>query len=178
MKTRIFSIMDTTKKKTGVVVLCIVLIAIIGVGTAFATKVASPKEATAMNTGTDEANQPVEKFNIKEILNMGNYSKFLKVENDTVKYYYDDHWVRVLYDENNQDAKMINENAKSILYLNAVEDKDVLDKGAPIYLKTVRNKDTKKIEKLVEMSEDEAWDILNGADDSTVCMSRTPFDKN
>jgi hypothetical protein len=37
MKTRIFSIMDTTKKKAGITVLCIALITTIGAGIVFAT---------------------------------------------------------------------------------------------------------------------------------------------
>jgi beta-lactamase regulating signal transducer with metallopeptidase domain len=178
MKNRISSIMDTSKKKAGVVVLCVALIAIIGAGTAFAINATSPKEVAATNTGTDAENPPAGKLNIKETFNMENYSEFLKVENDSVKYYYDGHWVRSLYDENNPDARLINEGAKSIIYFNAVEDKDVSGKGTPIYLKTVRNKDTNKIEKLVEMSEDEAWKILNGTNDSIINMARTPSDEN
>ena len=47
MKTRIFSIMDTTKKKAGVVVLCVVLVAIVGTGVALAAYAAdsTPKSA-------------------------------------------------------------------------------------------------------------------------------------
>ncbi len=178
MKNRISSIMDTSKKKAGVVVLCVTLIAIIGAGTAFAINSASPKEVAAANAGTDIVNPPAGELNIKETFNIGNYSEFLKVENDSVRYYYNGHWVRSLYDENNPDARLINEKARSIIYFNAVEDKDISGKGTPIYLKTVRNKDTNKIEKLVEMSEDEAWEILNGADESIINMARTPFDKN
>lgn len=179
MKNRITSIMDTKKKKGGIVILCVVLIAIIGDGTVFAINnaiIASPKEVTDANTGIGTANLAAKKLNIKEAYNMDNYSEFLKVENDSVRYYYDGHWVRSLYDENNPDAQLISENAKSIIYFNAVEDKDVLGKGTPIYLKTVRNKDTNKIEKLVEMSEDEAWEILNSTDDSVVQMVLNPIE--
>ena len=57
------------------------------------------------------------------------------------QYYYNGCWVRSVYDENNQ-----------ILYFNAVEDKDVVDKGTPLYLQTVRNTVTNEVEKLVEMT--------------------------
>ena len=181
MKNRIISIMDTKKKKGGIIILCVVLIAIIGTGTVFAINnatITSPKEVMNANAGTGTANLAVKNFNINEAYNMGNYSEFLKVENDSVRYYYDGYWVRSLYDENNPDAQLISENAKSIIYFNAVEDKDILGKGTPIYLKTVRNKDTNEIEKLVEMSEEEAWKILNGSDDSIVQMARTSLNDN
>jgi bla regulator protein BlaR1 len=178
MKTRIYSIMDTTKKKAGVVVLCAALIAIIGTGTVFAVAAASPKEMTAANTGADAVNPPAEKLNMKETFNMDNYSEFLQVKNDAVKYYYHGHWVFSLYDENNEDAKLINEKAKSIIYENAMEDKDVKDKGTPVYLKTVRNKETNKIEKLVEMPADEAWKIINSSDDKIIRMARTPSENS
>ncbi|ADY55712.1 transcriptional regulator, AsnC family [Syntrophobotulus glycolicus DSM 8271] len=67
---------------------------------------------------------------------------------------------------------------KSIIYENAMEDKDVKGKGTPVYLKTVRNKETNKIEKLVEMSGDEAWEKINSTDDRIIQMVRTPWDKN
>lgn len=47
------------------------------------------------------------------------------------------------------------ENTRSIIYFNAMEDKNASDKGTPIYLRTLRNKEANNIKKLVEMSEDE-----------------------
>lgn len=137
MKTRIFSIMDTTKKKAGITVLCIALITTIGAGIVFAT-----------------GSQKDEPINQATSPSMDDYSKFLtKVENDQLQYYYNDCWVRSLYDENA-------DNAKPILYFNAVEDQDVLGKGTPVYLKASRNKETNEIEKLVEMSEDEVFQLM------------------
>jgi beta-lactamase regulating signal transducer with metallopeptidase domain len=175
---RIVSIMKM--KKTSIAGIFLAFVLVIGTAIAFATNATDkvPVGAPESNISlSGSGSSPAKKLNIKETYNMGNYSEFLKVENDSVKYYYDGQWVRSLYDENNQDAKIINANAKSIIYFNALEDKDVLDKGTPIYLKTTRNKDTNKIEKLVEMSEDDAWEILNSADDSVIHMARTPSDK-
>jgi hypothetical protein len=42
-----------------------------------------------------------------------------------------------------------------------VEDKDVVGKGTPLYLQAVQNTVTNEIEKLVEMPEDEAWQLIN-----------------
>jgi hypothetical protein len=97
----------------------------------------------------------------------------LKIENDAVRYYCDGRWVRSVYDENNPDALKIDKDAESIIYFNAVEDKDVSGKGAPVYLKTVRNKATGEIEDLVEMSDEAAWEILSGDDASVVQMARS-----
>lgn len=84
--------------------------------------------------------------------NMDNYSEFLTiVDNDPVKYYYNGRWVRSLYDENKQ-------NGNWVLLFYAVEDKDALGKTA-INLKTIRSKDTNKIEKLVMILENSL--ILN-----------------
>lgn len=177
MKTRIFSIMDTTKKKAGITILCVALISIMGMGIAFASS--SPKEIVeTINTTNGELDESLFDISLtgvetsnKATSNMGNYSEFLtEVENDPAKYYYNDCWVRSLYDENNQ-------NGKSIIYFNAMEDKDVVGKTA-IYLKSIRNKETNEIEKLVEMSEDEAWELFGSDHDNLIHMTRTPFDED
>jgi beta-lactamase regulating signal transducer with metallopeptidase domain len=160
MKTRIFSIMDTSKKKAGVLILCIAVMSTIGLGVAFSANnatVAAPidSEPGELITGATHS--------------MDNYAEFLTtVADDPVKYYYNDCWVRSLYDENAQ-------NGESVLYFNAMEDKDVEGK-TPVYLKTSRNKETNEIEKLLEMSGDEAFDLLGNDDDTLVKMTRTPFD--
>jgi hypothetical protein len=101
---------------------------------------------------------------------MDDYAEFLTtVADDSVKYYYNGCWVRALYDENAQ-------NGESVLYFNDVEDKDVEGK-TPVYLKTLRNKETNEIEKLLEMSGDEAFDLLGNDDDTLVKMALTPFDE-
>ena len=48
MKSRIFSIMDTGKKKTGLVILCVALMLTVGTGAAFAANAATqnPHENT------------------------------------------------------------------------------------------------------------------------------------
>ena len=268
MKTRIFSIMDTTKKKAGIAILGVALIATIGTGIVFAAN--SPNDVTVEEKGKNRVTERVadgdkilfdfetieagdnirvggytlhkgdtvqldytyngsdftvlilessnaspidgeliknkssytipkdgsyyfllqnsaqndkpsenveiaiefhtngepEELITKATHNMGTYSEFLtKVENDQVQYYYNGCWVRSLYDENNQ-------NAKPILYFNAVEDQDVLGKGTPIYLKTIRNKETNEIEKLVEMSEDEVFQLLGN--DNIIHMAIIP----
>jgi len=158
MQTRIRSIMDTTKKKAGIMIFGVVLIATIGTGMTFANH--SPKEAANEQTLTAAVTGELKMDNYS----MDHYSEFLtKVENDPVKYYYNGRWVRSLYDENNQ-------NGKSVLYFNAVEDKDVLGKTA-IHLRTIRNKETNEIEKLVEMSESEVFQLLGN--DHVIKMAMT-----
>ncbi|MDR1539640.1 MAG: M56 family metallopeptidase [Clostridiales bacterium] len=176
---RIVSIMKM--KKTSLAGMLLAFVLVTGTSAAFATNAANraPVGASESNIPlSDAGSSPAEKLNIKETYNMGSYQVFLEAENDSVKYYYDGSWVRCLYDENSPDAKIINSTAKSIIYFNALEDKDVLGKGTPVYLKVIRNKDTNKVEKLVEMSEDDAWGILNSADDSVIYIARTSSDKN
>lgn len=161
MKTRIYSIMDTTKKRTGITVLIVALIATIGAGMTFDNR--SPKETK------EAADQPIR--SAAEIADkhetdhdaMDQYSKFLtKADNDPVTYYYNGRWVRSLYDEN--------QNEKPVLYFHTVEDKDVAGKTA-IHLRTIRNKETNEIERLVEMSESEVFQLLGN--DQVIKMAMT-----
>ncbi|MGI6307950.1 MAG: M56 family metallopeptidase [Dethiobacteria bacterium] len=166
MKTRLFSIMDTTKKKAGITIFCVALIATIGVGIVFAANSAnnSAKETAAETEMSFNSTEDPQGESAAIHYSMDNYSDFLtKVENDPAQYYYNDCWVRSLYDENDQ-----------ILYFNAVEDKDVVGKGTPLYLQTVRNTVTNEVEKLIEMSEDEAWQLINNPDNNLIIMTITP----
>ena len=146
METRIHSIMDTTKKRTGVAAFVIVLLATIATGVTFvhsSSGTALDEQSVAVGGKPETGSEP-----------MDPYSAFLtKVEHDPVKYYYRGSWVRSLYDENPQSGKRV-------LYFNAVEDADVPDKPA-VDLKTVRNKETGAIERLEEMSGSEVFQLMN-----------------
>jgi len=146
METRIHSIMDTTKKRTGVAAFVIVLLATIATGVTFvhsSSGTALDEQSVAVGGKPETGSGP-----------MDPYSAFLtKVEHDPVKYYYRGSWVRSLYDENPQSGKRV-------LYFNAVEDADVPDKPA-VDLKTVRNKETGAIERLEEMSGSEVFQLMN-----------------
>ena len=158
MKTRIYSIMDTTKKRTGITVLIVALIATIEAGMTFDHR--SPKE-----TGNEKIRSAAEIADKHETDHdaMDQYSEFLtKADHDPVTYYYNGRWVRSLYDEN--------PNEKPVLYFNAVEDKDVAGKTA-IHLRTIRNKETNAIERLVEMSESEVFQLLGN--DQVIKMAMT-----
>lgn len=57
MKNRIFSIMDTTKKKTGVIILCSLVIGTLGIGAAFGTGEASRSYSHSADNHTYNHNQ-------------------------------------------------------------------------------------------------------------------------
>jgi|HigsolmetaAR203D_1030402.scaffolds.fasta_scaffold01729_4 beta-lactamase regulating signal transducer with metallopeptidase domain len=145
MKSRIHSIMNMTKKKTGIAVFAVVLLATAATGVTFvsySTATAADKQPAAAggDPGAGHAS-------------MDSYAAYLtKVEDDPVRYYYNGRWVRSLYDEDTQSGR-------KILFFNAVEDADVPDLP-PVYLKTVRNGETGQIEGLAEISGSEAFQLM------------------
>lgn len=102
MKKRIFSIMDTTKKKTGIIVFCLVLIGIVGTGMVFAAN----KDVTSGAYSADAPMSPQE----NEIINKRNkqiiakqyavYEKYgLTYNQETDDFYYDGKLVRYFSDK-------------------------------------------------------------------------------
>ena len=163
MKVRIFSILDTTKKRTGLTIFGVVLIATLGTGIFFGAN--SPDEAS---TGKSPTSAAVSGESGMFHYSMDDYLEFLtKNEEGPVLYSYNGRWVRSLYDENK-------ENGKPVLFFHPVEDEDVLGQTA-IHLKTVRNQATNQIEKLVEMSEEEVFQLLGRDPDNLniISMSHT-----
>ncbi len=153
MKTRIFSIMDTTKKKAGVVILCVALITIIGAGTIFTVDASSPNDApskqtltAATGTGEPEVERPPysdgERKSREEFLADAGLLKFDNAEHI---YRFDGKWVRTINDKyvwNGRHYGGVSRSAGNY-------------SGKPVDLKTVRNPETNKIERLVEMPEEE-----------------------
>ena len=97
MKTRIFSIMDTTKKKAGITILCVALIATIGTGIVFAAgsannvnpvNVAIEKQAEKTTIGATETKEvidiKVESLDIGEFVSIG--GPYLFEEGDIIQY--------------------------------------------------------------------------------------------
>jgi beta-lactamase regulating signal transducer with metallopeptidase domain len=154
MEKRIHSIMETAKKRTGVAVFGIVLLATIATGVTFVNHSAATAsdERPAAASGEPGAGSHA---------SMDFYEAYLtKVEDDPVRYYYNGRWVRSLYDEDTQSGR-------KVLFINAVEDADVPD-TPPVYLRTVRNGKTGEIEGLAEMSGSEAFQLME--DDQVQCF--------
>mgnify|MGYP000120553910 CR=1 FL=1 len=97
MKTRIFSIMDTTKKKAGITILCVVLIATIGTGIVFAAgsadngsfaNIVDEKQEKKTSIGTVETKKVID-IDIK-FLNVGEFvcvgGPYTLGESDIIQY--------------------------------------------------------------------------------------------
>jgi hypothetical protein len=148
LKIRFQSILDTTKKRPGIAVLIVVLLAVILAGMAFDHRMPTVNGETAAGAnGKAPADQPV--------YSMAPYAPFLtKTGHETVPYEWDGRWVRSLYDEP--------PGQKPVLYFLQVEDADVEGWSSPVYLRAVRNPDTGEIERLEEMSGKDAFELLHG----------------
>lgn len=173
MKTRIFSIMDTTKKKAGVVILCVALITIIGAGTIFAVDASSSNDVTVEERGKDWPTERVTDgqvlFDFETIkpgdnIRVGGYALH---EGDTVQLDYSyngsDFTVLILeYASSLSEGELIKNKSSYTIpkdgnYYFLLQNSDQNDKP--------RNKETNKIEKLVEMPEAEVFDLLGSDDD-------------
>ena len=161
MKTRLSSIMDMTKKKAGITIFCVALIATIGVGIVFAAN--SAKETAAGTEMAFNSTEDPQGESAAIHYSMDNYSDFLtKVENDPAQYYYNDCWV-VLY--------MMRTIKFFILMLWKIK---MLWARNTSLSSNRTNTVTNEVEKLVEMSEDEAWQLINNADNNLIIMTITP----
>jgi len=149
MKKRLFSILDTTKKRTGLTIFSVVLAVTLGTGIFISMN--TPVESSTGTTPTTTVSGELEPVPYS----MDDYLGFLSLEKETPRrlYSYDGQWVRSLYDENK-------EYGKPALFFSQLEDEEVLG-WTPIYLKTVRNEKTNQIEKLVEMSAEEVFQLLH-----------------
>ncbi len=151
MKTRIFSIMDTTKKKAGVIVLGIVFIATIGTGVAAGE---IKEQSISVPTSAGEAERPpysdMEKKSRQEYLSdLG----FLDYDTDEHVYRYNGKWVRTINDKYTWNGKPYGGVSRSDAPENYFS-------GEPVDVKVVRNQDTNQIEKLVEMTEAQTQQVL------------------
>ena len=151
MKNRIQSVLDTADKKAGFAVLAVVLAATVLAAAAFDNR--SPAEA-----GRADVEAAGEEAGLSEN-SMAPYAPFL----DSVSnlFYYDGRWVRSLYDEI--------PGGRSVLYFRAVEDHEVEGKQ-PVHLRAIRNPGTGGIERLAEMSEREAFDLMENDQVETFVM--------
>ena len=153
MKTRMNSILDTTRKRTGITVLIVAVIATILAGTAFDNRFPAETGEAAKGTAREAEAPPAG--------SMEPYVKFLTtVDSGSAMYDFHGRWVRSIYDEK--------PNEKPVLYFHAVEDQDVAGKS-PIHLRAIRNKDTGEIERLAEMPENEVFQLLGS--DQVVIMA-------
>ncbi|GEM_PF-786572 len=177
MKARIFSIMDTNKKKAGILLLGVVLIATAGTGLVFAAG-SSEKEnySIAAAKGYAETNGP----NIADeqsisvpastgepetkrppYSNDGNKSRaefladlgFLEYDEDEHIYRYNGKWVRTVSD-------LYTWNGKSYGGVSRSQVPDGYYSGEPVDLKIIRNITTNQIEKLAEMTAEETEQAL------------------
>ncbi|GIP21095.1 hypothetical protein J22TS3_13700 [Paenibacillus sp. J22TS3] len=106
MKNRIFSIMDTSKKRAGVLILCLVVLGTLGTGAAFAVNDAG---SGAYSTSTPISAQEQEKLNqqTKEATakNYAVYEKYgLTYDNKTDSFYYNSKLVRYFSDKLDADG--------------------------------------------------------------------------
>ncbi len=156
MKSRIISIMNTTKRKAGVTVLCAVIIAVLGTGTIFAANYsAKPQQeqsqSSASYNGGQEIKQPpysnVEGKSLQEFLADNGLLKYDEKEHI---YRFNGKWVRSVDDVYTFDGVKHGGISKS-----GIGADDNYYSGEPVDLKVVRNHQSNQIEKLVEVTSTE-----------------------
>ncbi|MFM1653272.1 M56 family metallopeptidase [Brevibacillus sp. B_LB10_24] len=162
---RIVSIMKFKKASISTIITAILLAA--GVTTVFATAYKDPGTTKAeqgvqtrtvpttvsMNEAKDESAEEYPPYTLKNRRAFADFAEFLQYDETMHVYRFDGKWVRTLYDENIWKGK-----SYSGLMRSGITDNpnDIIDRGEPIDLKTVRNPETNQVEKLVEMTEEEA----------------------
>ena len=173
IETRISSIMDTSKKRVGIIVVCIILIAIIGMGSIFAFDSSGKSEDTGMQGGGTKIPPHFEYGEGNTITGALADFGFLEYDEAEQVHRFNGKWVRTVYD-------YFIWNGEQFWELSSIPGSY---SGEPIDLKIIRNPKTNAIEKLKEMSKletREAWNyrpdwfekVLDGSEGSNAHILR------
>lgn len=154
---RIVSIMKYKKASFVTIVCAFVLVA--GVATAFATssngvESIESKETSVYNDPQHEPGYDYPPHTAMERQGMKDFAEFLQYDETLNLWRFDGSWVRTLYDENIWQGKIYSGIAR-------IGPGAPRNWGKPIDLKTVRNPETNKVEKLVEMTAEETEQLVN-----------------
>ncbi|MEK4427166.1 M56 family metallopeptidase [Solibacillus sp. FSL K6-1523] len=149
---RIISIMKF--KKSSVFTIALVVLVVVGITTVFITSSnGSNIDNVASFIDNDVKEEVTDSF--KRSHEKKDFAEFLDYDDTRNIYLFEGKWIHVLYDENNWDGESYSTYSRSEI----VSDPDFW--GEPVDLKTVRNPKTNKVEKLVEMTEEEAKEIIS-----------------
>lgn len=150
---RIVSIMKF--KKGSVFTMALAILLVVGIATAFATSSKGTNvDKTALSIDSD-AKQEALTYPLKRSHEKKDFAEFLDYDDTRNIYLFDGKWIHVLYDENNWNGESYSTYSRSEI----ASDPDYW--GEPVDLKTVRNPKTNKVEKLVEMTEEETKEVIS-----------------
>lgn len=150
---RIVSIMKFKKGSVFTTTLAVLLV--VGVTTAFATSSKGENiDKVAVFTDNDAKQESLTHLS-KRSHEKKDFAEFLDYDDTRNIYLFEGKWIHILYDENNWNGESNSTYSRSEI----ASDPDYW--GEPVDLKTVRNPETNEVEKLVEMTEEEAKEVIS-----------------
>lgn len=150
---RIVSIMKF--KKGSIFLTTLALLLVVGITTVFASSSKGENiDEVAIFTDND-AKEDLLTHLSKRSHEKKDFAEFLNYDDTRNIYLFEGKWIHILYDENNWNGESNSTYSRSEI----ASDPDYW--GEPVNLKTVRNPETNKVEKLVEMTEEEAKEVIS-----------------